>query len=300
MARVALVGLGVIAKSYKSGLTSSKALKLVAVCDVCENAPSRQFYSNYPFYKDYKEMIDREKPDYIIIATPPKTHLDITAYANTKGIGVFLEKPAVVNKNELLALNLLPNAEQAPVLPMLHWMHSAEVLEFCRLYDKKLISEIKVSIKHPYSADGITIKPDRQGLMGCWLDSGVNVLAYLMMLLPFNNVKILEKTSLLCENTNLPLFFDVKMLVDDIPVQIIIDWREEIECKESVIGYDGRNILLRHSKQELVDHHNVISLYEQDRLSQHYQHLFSDPFKSKDTIHLYKLYDMLFEIGEEL
>ncbi|MBR5774605.1 MAG: Gfo/Idh/MocA family oxidoreductase, partial [Clostridia bacterium] len=91
--RVCLIGLGTITQRYISGLTSSDALELVAVSDINESAVARKCYENYPFYRDYKLMISDQKPDYVIISTPPEGHFDIAQYCLNNDIGIIIEKP---------------------------------------------------------------------------------------------------------------------------------------------------------------------------------------------------------------
>lgn len=45
------------------------------------------------FYEDYKELIDKEKPDFIISALPTYLHEEAATYALSKGVHVFSEKP---------------------------------------------------------------------------------------------------------------------------------------------------------------------------------------------------------------
>lgn len=298
MATVALVGLGQISRHYKAGLTDGGPLKLVAVCDLLEDAPARKLYEAYPFYKDYKAMLETVKPDYVIISTPPATHLAMAVWALQKGVGVLLEKPAVQNDRELEELIRVAKACHAPLIPMLHWQHSAEILAFCAMYDPGKISKICVELKDPYSADGVTINPDRRGLLGTWLDSGINVLSYLAMVLPFERVETVCLSTKKCAASGQPIYFAGSFVMDGIPVSITIDWRQNVEEKTSHILYDGRDVCIHHSGQRIEDGQQVLEFGTGNRLEQHYCRLFQD-LTDKDT-DLHKLYDVLFQIGDRL
>ena len=45
------------------------------------------------FYGDWKEMLDRERPDFVDIITPPETHEEMCAFAAARGIHVICQKP---------------------------------------------------------------------------------------------------------------------------------------------------------------------------------------------------------------
>ncbi len=44
-------------------------------------------------YTDYREMIEKEKPDFVDIITPPETHLEMTRFAADHGVHVICQKP---------------------------------------------------------------------------------------------------------------------------------------------------------------------------------------------------------------
>ncbi len=50
-------------------------------------------FSRCNFYQDYKELIEREKPDFILSTLPTYMHEEVAVYALNKGIHVFSEKP---------------------------------------------------------------------------------------------------------------------------------------------------------------------------------------------------------------
>ena len=45
------------------------------------------------FYDDWKEMLDRERPDFVDIITPPETHEEMCAFAAARGIHIICQKP---------------------------------------------------------------------------------------------------------------------------------------------------------------------------------------------------------------
>ena len=45
------------------------------------------------YYSDWKEMIDREAPDFVDVITPPDTHEEICRYAAERGVHIICQKP---------------------------------------------------------------------------------------------------------------------------------------------------------------------------------------------------------------
>lgn len=74
-------------------LSEMKDVDLVGISDVFEEnlERSKKYCSNA--YLDYKEMIEKEKPDIVSIVTPTKLHKEIALYLIDKGINILIEKP---------------------------------------------------------------------------------------------------------------------------------------------------------------------------------------------------------------
>lgn len=82
--------------SHAAALEACDRVDLVAVCDpLVEKAETtRQRYGAQRAYADYQEMIDKEKPDIVAIATRPSPHVETVEYAVAHGVkGIYCEKP---------------------------------------------------------------------------------------------------------------------------------------------------------------------------------------------------------------
>lgn len=118
--RTALLGLGLVVEQiHLPALCAVPALQLVAGCD------SRKERRNWAeqrgirtTYADAAEMLEKEKPELVVIATPPDTHRDMCILALRHGAHVLCEKPfvsdfkqadevvaAVAEANRLLVVN---------------------------------------------------------------------------------------------------------------------------------------------------------------------------------------------------
>lgn len=98
--RTALVGCGWWGNNILGEAMASGACQLVALCDVDQRFLAKttervgKESSDQPkVYGDYREMIDKEKPEIVIVATPDHWHPLITIAAVQAGAHVYVEKP---------------------------------------------------------------------------------------------------------------------------------------------------------------------------------------------------------------
>ena len=98
--RTALVGSGWWGMNILREAIQSTECAVVALCDVDENqlssagAEVEKLSGETPKkYKDFRDMLDREKPEIVIVATPDHWHPLITIAAVHAGAHVYVEKP---------------------------------------------------------------------------------------------------------------------------------------------------------------------------------------------------------------
>jgi len=77
------LGAGYFSRFHYEAWSRIPEVKIVATCDKSKPAT----------YTDWREMIDREKPDFIDIITPPDTHEEVCVYAAERGIHIACQKP---------------------------------------------------------------------------------------------------------------------------------------------------------------------------------------------------------------
>ncbi|HGJ66079.1 TPA: Gfo/Idh/MocA family oxidoreductase [bacterium] len=93
--------------SHAAGYKAVDRTELVAVSDAfMEKVESTQKRYNVPNgYTDYKEMIEKEKPDIVSIATRPGPHAEMTVFAAEHGVkGIYCEKPLCCSMEEADAM----------------------------------------------------------------------------------------------------------------------------------------------------------------------------------------------------
>lgn len=109
--RAALIGCGWWGKNILKEAAASGRAQIVGLCDVDANGLeiTAEQVSDYAgdaprLYKHHQELLDKEKPDIVIIATPDHWHALQTIDALKAGAHVFVEKPTGHTVNESRAM----------------------------------------------------------------------------------------------------------------------------------------------------------------------------------------------------
>ena len=116
--RYALIGCGRISPNHIEAAKNNN-LDIVAVCDVIpelmkEKAEKFNLPSAVKFYSDYKELIDKEKPELAAIATESGKHAEIAVYCINAGCNLIIEKPIALSIQD--ADNIITLAKKKNVL----------------------------------------------------------------------------------------------------------------------------------------------------------------------------------------
>jgi predicted dehydrogenase len=109
--RTALIGCGWWGKNILKEAIASGRVKVVGLCDVHENVREvaaeqvSDLNGDKPkTYNDFRELLEKEKPEIVLIATPDHWHALQTIAAVKAGAHVFVEKPTGHTVNESRAM----------------------------------------------------------------------------------------------------------------------------------------------------------------------------------------------------
>lgn len=298
MKRSALIGLGTISRYYKKGLENSPVFRLVATADLSEKASARELYNDYPFYLDYTQMAQEQKPDYALIATPPKTHFEIAEYFLSRGVSVIVEKPAVLSLADYDKLTALAKANGAYFTVMFHWQYGSELAYYLRKFGDKPIQDIQVKICDNYGVGGV-IREEKRPLSGAWLDSGVNALSMLARLLDFSFAQILYTEKETCRESGLPLYCKVGLQIGKTKTEIVVDWREDKDDKDSRLTVDNEKVWINHTKERVISEVESVECMQMPRLESHYYNYFTT-FEEGETPQGRRTHELLFAVNERL
>ena len=243
MKRAALIGLGTIVARYKEGLLNSKAFELVALMDVSETPSGRSVFPNLPFYTSLDELVKNESVDLVIISTPPATHYSLIKKCLNLDLDVIVEKPMVLKIEQVSELYSLAKEKHLCLNTSYHWQNGEEVKHFSEIFDVSKITRIDIFVNDPYS-NGSEIFDAKIPLEGTWIDSGVNSLSLVKKWLPFNEFTILSHEIKYADNAKLPIWCNVKLLIDNVEVNIEIDWRDELDFKRSYVYFKDHKVFI--------------------------------------------------------
>ncbi|MDR2610381.1 MAG: Gfo/Idh/MocA family oxidoreductase [Clostridiales Family XIII bacterium] len=110
--KYALIGCGRIAANHVLAARNN-GLEIVGLCDVLpekietlagKGFPDADEGANIPRYTGYNEMIEKERPELVSIATESGSHAEIALSCIEKGIPVIIEKPMAMNMKDAGAI----------------------------------------------------------------------------------------------------------------------------------------------------------------------------------------------------
>ena len=187
-----IIGAGNIAHTFSKDLNLVKNGKLVAVASrSLEKARNFADEYNAPLaFGSYEELFQCEDVDVIYIATPHMNHADLSIAAMKAGKNVLCEKPAGVNKAQVLEMVKTAKAHNVFFMEALWSRFNPTVIKVKNLIDEGAIG--KVGYLHAdfafYGLDrdqnGRLLNPDLAG--GSLLDIGIYpiFLSYLLLGMP--------------------------------------------------------------------------------------------------------------------
>ena len=105
MFKIGVVGAGAIGDSHKSAIEKHPECVMTAVCDLNEEkAKILAEGTDAKIYTDYKEMIEKEELDIVILNLPHFLHKEVSIYCLDKGKHVLVEKPMACSVEECDAM----------------------------------------------------------------------------------------------------------------------------------------------------------------------------------------------------
>lgn len=132
----------------------------VEIAAVCNSNRERAEYIQDTYgvkkhYTDYREMLEKEKPDFVDIITPPPTHLEMCRYAADLGINIICQKPLAPTLQE--AVEIVNHVTKKGVRFMVHenWRFQPWHREIRKLLDQQVIGDTLFSLYfHMRMGDG--------------------------------------------------------------------------------------------------------------------------------------------------
>ncbi len=119
--KICLIGCGDFAgqvhgSAHLSYAHSHPRTELTACCDI-DAGRAKKFAARFGYarhYSDMEAMMDREKPDAVVVLVMPQVTAKVVAAVLSRGLPVFLEKPPGMNLKEIDELIAISAAHMAP------------------------------------------------------------------------------------------------------------------------------------------------------------------------------------------
>lgn len=145
--RIAVIGAGFIGKQHVEAIRRIPGMSVIALVDVNKQmgeAAAKKL--NIPvFYTDYREMLEKERPDAVHNCTPSNLHYAVNMDVISAGIPIYCEKPLTLKASEAEELTAL--AEKMQVVTGVNFNYRNHVM----------VHEIKEQIRQGRIGDPIMV-----------------------------------------------------------------------------------------------------------------------------------------------
>lgn len=112
-----VIGLGNMGRNHARVLSDLPGVTLRGVADPSE--ASRAAYRPFEgvaVFADYREMLDRIKPDYAVVATPTESHCEVACDVMRRKVSVLVEKPIAKRVDEAERMIATAKAENVKLM----------------------------------------------------------------------------------------------------------------------------------------------------------------------------------------
>ncbi len=195
--KIAMIGLGHIAKFQLDALEHLDSIKLVGAHDI-RNERASLLPPSVPFYETLDEFLRNCKADLVLVSTPNITHYEIGKQILESGVSLLLEKPCC--QSELEMFDLLNIAKQQGLFFAIafHAAYARDVEWYLSQVQTGknnygTLSGFYCGFFDPYyDINTGTLKQSAQSLGGSWFDSGINALSVISKFIEPTDLKLVE------------------------------------------------------------------------------------------------------------
>lgn len=236
-----IIGFGRIARKFVESSRYLKDHKIVAIGSKSLSKDDPLFIENsqVKIYRDYNELLEDENIDAVYIALPHKFHYEWVIKALNHHKAVLCEKPAVLSKNEMLAIKEAALKNQTFFLEALKTKMNVGLFHLKK--DLPLIGNIK-SVEANFCSNCLSLRgtdsflyDPKQG--GALNDVGTYLLGFVLSII-HSSIKMISATSKMYgefdEHFNAQLFFENGAIAN---IEGAIDENKERYAK--IIGEQG-------------------------------------------------------------
>ena len=236
----------------------------IELCDIDKNKIKK--YKAKDNYKFLNSSI-------ALISTSPNNHLKIVKYLIENKKSLIIEKPMVINLEELNELIRINNKK---IYSSLHFAFGKEIEYFIKMDLNKKPKHIYSYISDNYITNE-HINNEQINLCGSYLDEVINPLSALGRIFGYN-IKFVDTSKKYYDGDKYDYYSKSKFTIDNIDVLIEVEWNNKKSQKYIDLEYEDRTIRLDSMNQQVIDITNNQILYEANgnRMFNHYLGVLND------------------------
>jgi predicted dehydrogenase len=125
--RIGVAGAGLIGRRHIELIDASADCMLAGIADPSADAKAFAEGRAIPWYPDHRELLEREKPDGIIVASPNTLHLAMALDCIEHGVPALVEKPVTDTVGSAQRLHKAVQRSGVPVLVGHHRRHNPAI-----------------------------------------------------------------------------------------------------------------------------------------------------------------------------
>jgi predicted dehydrogenase len=237
--RGSVIGLGKMGISHAAIIGAHNSVDMVSVCDNSSMIlETFRKYTKVSTYSDYRKMIDKERLDFVVVATPTKCHYPMVKYALENNINVFCEKPFCLVTAEGEELVRIANENSLINQVGYHNHFIGTFRELRRLLKENVLGEI---VHFTGEAYGPVVVREKSGTWrskseeggGCLFDYASHVLNLVQEVLGRPNKIIGSVLKSIYSNGVEDAVYSLIALENNLSGVILVNWSEETYRKMS-------------------------------------------------------------------
>ena len=144
--RVAIVGCGGISHAHGNAWRNVPEIEIVGACDEKFESLSR-FATEYEVentYNDLRQMLEKQNPDVLVVATWPSSHLkNVLEAVRCEVKGILVEKPIAVNTSQLEQMIQVTEGANILLMEAFMYRHHPLTLAVKEKVDEGAIGEVR-------------------------------------------------------------------------------------------------------------------------------------------------------------
>lgn len=181
---LAIVGFGGMGNWHREFIENIEGLKVIGIYDIKESRRQFAREHNLHVYESLEDLLQDEKVDIVLVATPNDVHKEISIKALEAGKNVVCEKPAMLSSKELQ--EVIAVSEKMGKLFVVHqnrrW--DEDFLTIKKIYDENILGDIYNIESRVHGSRGIPgdWRQEKEHGGGMLLDWGVHILDQMLMM----------------------------------------------------------------------------------------------------------------------